>query len=72
MQGSGTDELALIRVIVARSEVDLEFVKEEYFRLFKRNLAGDIKVCAVAELDAFTVGHVWAAAARPSRARGRK
>ena len=43
MKGAGTDDQTLIRVIVARSEVDLEDIKERFFDKYSKSLAKMIK-----------------------------
>uniref|UniRef100_A0A6B2E5S9 Annexin n=1 Tax=Phlebotomus kandelakii TaxID=1109342 RepID=A0A6B2E5S9_9DIPT len=43
MDGAGTDDPTLIRIIVCRSEIDLQTIKNEYERVFDRTLLNDIK-----------------------------
>ncbi|XP_053322420.1 annexin A13 [Spea bombifrons] len=43
MKGAGTDEEALIRILVTRAEIDLETIKERYQQLYQRSLAEAIK-----------------------------
>jgi len=43
MKGAGTDDDTLIRVLVARSEIDLEDIKEAYKKHYKKTLAQDVK-----------------------------
>jgi len=43
MDGLGTNDLQLIRIIVSRSEVDLLEINDQYQALFKRSLEDDIK-----------------------------
>lgn len=43
-KGIGTDERTLIRIIVSRSEIDLNAIKNEYKRLFHRTLLDEVKV----------------------------
>ncbi|XP_063306331.1 annexin A13 [Pelobates fuscus] len=43
MKGAGTDEAALIRILVTRAEIDLETIKERYQQLYKKSLADAIK-----------------------------
>ena len=44
MQGAGTADKVLIRVITTRSEIDLGNIKREYERLFDKTLESDISV----------------------------
>lgn len=38
MKGLGTNDRALIRVIVSRSEIDMVQIKEEFQRLYQKSL----------------------------------
>ncbi|CAD6245088.1 unnamed protein product [Miscanthus lutarioriparius] len=42
MKGLGTSDSALIRVVVSRAEIDMQFIKAEYHRMYKRSLADAI------------------------------
>ncbi|XP_013785428.2 annexin-B12-like [Limulus polyphemus] len=42
MQGPGTDDKTLIRILVSRSEVDLKDIKELYLIQYGSNLADDV------------------------------
>lgn len=44
MDGAGTDDAALIRIIVSRSEIDLGNIKDEYERAYNRTLLSRVKV----------------------------
>ena len=38
MKGLGTDDTTLIRVIVTRTEMDMQYIKAEYLRKYKKTL----------------------------------
>ncbi|KAI3688267.1 hypothetical protein L1987_81978 [Smallanthus sonchifolius] len=38
MQGLGTDDTTLIRVIVTRTEIDMQYIKAEYHKKYKKSL----------------------------------
>lgn len=44
MDGMGTDDAKLIRIIVSRSELDLGSIKSEFERLYDRTLLSAVKV----------------------------
>lgn len=46
MQGAGTDDQTLVRVIVSRAELDLAAIKREYERLYDKMLQSDLQVSA--------------------------
>lgn len=44
MEGAGTEDKALIRIIASRAEIDLGNIKQEYERIYDKTLESDIKV----------------------------
>lgn len=38
MKGLGTDDTKLMRVIITRSEIDLQYIKGEYLKKYKKTL----------------------------------
>ena len=43
MEGSGTKDKQLIRIIVSRAEIDLRAIKQAYFKLYHRDMIADIR-----------------------------
>ncbi|KAL0838526.1 hypothetical protein ABMA28_016642 [Loxostege sticticalis] len=43
MEGAGTEDKALIRIIASRAEIDLGNIKQEYERIYDKTLESDIK-----------------------------
>ncbi|TVU09450.1 hypothetical protein EJB05_42922 [Eragrostis curvula] len=43
MKGLGTDDKTLIRVVVTRTEIDMQYVKAEYYKKYKKTLAEAIQ-----------------------------
>ncbi|XP_006660604.1 annexin D5-like [Oryza brachyantha] len=39
MKGMGTDDSTLIRVVVTRTEIDMQYIKAEYYKKYKKSLA---------------------------------
>ena len=44
MDGMGTDDVTLIRIIVSRADIDLENIKDEYERIYNKTLLSAIQV----------------------------
>lgn len=38
MKGLGTNDAALIRIIVTRAEIDMQYIKAEYRKKYKKSL----------------------------------
>lgn len=47
LQGMGTDEDELNRVVISRCEVDMIQIKEQYEELMKRSLEDHVSVCHI-------------------------
>ncbi len=43
LEGAGTKDQQLIRIIVSRCEIDLKFIKQAYFKLYNRDMVSDIR-----------------------------
>ena len=43
LEGAGTKDKQLIRIIVSRAEIDLREIKQAYFRLYGRDMVSDIR-----------------------------
>ena len=43
LEGAGTKDTQLIRIIVSRAEIDLREIKQAYFRLYGRDMVSDIR-----------------------------
>ena len=43
LEGSGTKDKQLIRIIVSRAEIDLRAIKEAYFKLYYSDMIEDIR-----------------------------
>jgi hypothetical protein len=43
MKGVGTDDKTLIRVVVTRTEIDMQYIKAEYHKKYKKTLAEAIQ-----------------------------
>lgn len=44
LQGAGTDDGRLLRVVTSRAEIDLGSIKREYERLYDKTLESDVAV----------------------------
>ena len=45
VQGLGTDDHTLVRVMVTRCEVDMEDIKDQFYQNYRKTLGSFIKVC---------------------------
>ena len=43
VEGIGTNDSRLVRIIVSRCEVDMPLIKQEYRRLYGRDLVHDVR-----------------------------
>ena len=43
VSGAGTKDAQLIRIIVSRAEIDMDQIKTAYYRLYNRDMLGDIR-----------------------------
>ena len=43
IQGAGTKDKQLIRIIVSRAEIDLREIKQAYYRLYNRDMVSDVR-----------------------------
>lgn len=43
MKGLGTDDTKLIRVIVTRTEIDMQYIKAEYQKKYGKSLNDEVK-----------------------------
>lgn len=49
LDGLGTDDVTLMRVIVGRAEIDLGCIKDVYEEMYHETLASAVIVCKLAE-----------------------
>lgn len=47
MEGIGTEDKNLIRVIVTRSEIDMEEIKREFHTMYGKSLKDKLRVCSI-------------------------
>ena len=43
LEGAGTKDKQLIRIIVSRAEIDLKLIKQAYFKIYNRDMVTDIR-----------------------------
>ena len=43
LEGAGTKDKQLIRIIISRCEIDLKEIRQSYFKLYQRDMVNDIR-----------------------------